>query len=102
MKTASQRNCPLQITLIELEQLLYRARHGSLFLHCKATLLISVKIINQPILYSTIQQSFKYEDSQHFVSRNLSTLGTAIHQIAIITYFTNFYDTLYATPCFPL
>jgi len=65
MKTASQRNCTLQVTLIDFEQLLYRAGNGSLFLHCKATLLISVKIINQSILYSTIQQSFKYEDSQH-------------------------------------
>jgi len=33
-------------------------------------LLISVKIISQSILCSTIQQSVKYEDSQHFVSRN--------------------------------
>ena len=49
-----------------------------------------------------MQQSVKYEDSQHFVSRNLWTLGTAIHQIAIITYFANFYDTVYATPCIPL
>jgi len=71
---------------------------GSLFLHCKATLLISVKIITQSILCSTIQQSVKY-DSQQFVSCNLSTLGTAIHQIAIITYFTNFYETFYAIRC---
>ena len=55
-------------------------------------LLISVKIINQSILCSTIQQSFKYEDSQHFVSPNLWTVVTVIHKIAIITYFTNFYD----------
>jgi len=57
---------------------------------------------NQYILCSTIKQSVKYEDSQHFVSRNLWTAGTAIHQIAIITYFTNFYDTFYATPWVPL
>jgi len=103
MKTASHRNCPVQVTLIiEFEQLLRRAGNGSLFLHCKATLLSSVKIINQSVLCSTIQQSVKYEDSQQFVSRNLWTVGTAIHQIAIITYFTNFYDTFYATPCVPL
>jgi len=49
-----------------------------------------------------MQQSVKYEDSHHFLSGNLWTLGTAIHQIAIITYFTNFYDTFYATLCVPL
>jgi len=40
-------------------------------LHCKATLLISVTIINQSVLCSIIQQIVKYEDSQHFVSSNL-------------------------------
>jgi len=63
---------------------------------------LMVKIIDQPILCSTIQQSVEYEDSQHFVSRNLWTVGIAVHPIAIITYFTNFYDTFYATPCVPL
>jgi len=71
MKTASHRNCTVQVTLIEFEQLLCRAGNGSLFLHCKVTLLILVKIINQAILCSTKQQSVKYEDPQHFVSRNL-------------------------------
>jgi len=56
METGSHRNCTAQVTLIEFEQLLYRTGNGSLFLHCKATLLISVKIINQSILCSTIQQ----------------------------------------------
>ena len=96
METASHRNCTVQVTLKEFEQLLYKAGNGNLFLHCKITLLISVKIINQSILCSTIQQSVKYEDAQHFVSCNLWTVGTAIHQI---TYFTNFYATFYATPC---
>ena len=100
MKTASHRNCTVQVTLIEFEQL-YRAGHGSLFLHCKATLLISVKIVNQ-VLCSTIQQSVKYEDSQHFVRRKLWTADTAFHQIAVITYLTNFYNTFHATPCVPL
>ena len=100
MKAASHYNCVIK-WLTQFIQLLYRAGNGSLFLHCKATLLISVKIINQSILFSTIQQSVKYEDSQYFVSHNLWTIGTAIHQIAIITYFTNFYDTFYATPCVP-
>jgi len=68
----------------------YRTGNWGLCLHCSATLLISVKIINQSILCSTIQQSAEYEDSQHFVSRNPWTVGTAIHQIAIITYFTKF------------
>jgi len=71
LKTASHRNCSVQVTLIEFEQLLYRAGNGSLFLHCKATLVISVKIINQSILCSTIQQSVKYEDSQHFINHDL-------------------------------
>ena len=100
METASHRNCTVQVTRIWTASL--HGRNGSLFLHCKVTLLISVKIISQSILCSTMQQSVKYEDSQHFVSRNLWTVGTAIHQIAIITCFTNFYDTFYATPCVPL
>jgi len=71
MKTASHRNFTVQVTLVEFEQLLHRAGNGSLFLHCKATLLISVNIINQSILCSTKQQNVKYEDSQHFLSCNL-------------------------------
>jgi len=59
IKTALDRNCTVQVTLIEFEQLLCRAGNGSLFLHCKATLLISLKIITQIILCSTIQQSVK-------------------------------------------
>jgi len=59
-------------------------------------------MINQSILCSTIQQSVNYEDSQQFVSRNRLTIGTAMQQIASITYFTNFYDTAYATSCVPL
>jgi len=31
----------------------------------------------------------------------MNSIGTAIQYIAIITYFTNFYDTFYATPCVP-
>jgi len=54
-------------------------------------------------LFSAVQyNSVKYDDSQRFVSRNLWTVGTAIHKIAIITYFTNFYDTFYATPRVPI
>jgi len=68
METASHRNCTVPVTLIEFEQLLYRAGNGSLCLHCRVTLLISVKIINQSILCSTIQPSVKYEDSQRFRS----------------------------------
>jgi len=71
MKTASHRKCTVQGTLKEFEQLLDRAGNGSLFLHCKVTLLIAVKIINQSILCSAIQQSVKCKDLQHFVSRNL-------------------------------
>jgi len=76
-----------------------RAGNGSLFLHCKATLLISVKIINQYILFNTIQQGVKCENSQHFVSSNVWTVGTAIHQIAIATYFTNFWHILCYSMC---
>jgi len=36
-------------------------------------LLISVTIINQPVLCSIIKTSVKFEDSQHFVSRNGSS-----------------------------
>jgi len=38
----------------------------------------------------------------HFASRNLRIVGTAIRQIAIIAYFTNFYDAFCATPGVPL
>jgi len=38
-------------------------------------LLISVTIINQWVLCSTIKTNVKYDDSQHFVSRNLRTVG---------------------------
>jgi len=31
-----------------------------------------------------------------------SRQATAIHQIATVTYYTNFYATFYATPCVPL
>jgi len=31
-----------------------------------------------------------------------SRLATAIHQIATVTYSTNFYATFYAAPCVPL
>jgi len=48
-----------------------------------------------------VEKSSSYKMLQHFVSRNLLTVSTAIHQIVIITYFTNFYDTFYATPCVP-
>jgi len=66
--------------------------NGSLFFstHCKTTLLISVKTINQPSLCGTIQQSVKYEDSQHFVTRNLWTVGTGIHQNATVSFIINF------------
>jgi len=64
MKTASHRYCTLQATSVEFEQLVYRAGNGSLFLHCKATLLISVKTINQSILCSRLQyNSVKHEGS---------------------------------------
>ena len=72
MKTALHCNCTLQVTLIEFKQLLYRTGIGSLFLHCKATWLISVRIINQSILCSTIKECITYED---FVSRNLLTVA---------------------------
>ena len=98
MKTASHRNCTVQVTLVEFKQPLYRAGNGSLFLHRKATLLISVKIINQSILCSTIQQSVKYEDLQHFVSRNLWTLGTHNH----ITGIQNSKCSLYWSHPFPI
>jgi len=68
MKTTSQRNCSLQVTLIESQQLLQSRKWELVFLH---TLLISVTIINQSVLCSTIQQSVKYDDSQHFGSSNL-------------------------------
>jgi len=71
MKPTSHRNCTLQVTLIEFEQLLDKAGNWSLFLHCKATLLISVRNINHSILCSSLQQSVKYQDSQHFVSGKL-------------------------------
>jgi len=74
MNTASHRYRTLQATLIEFEQLL-QGRKWELFSHCKATLLISVTVINQSVLRSTIKASVKYEDSQHFVSRNLQTVG---------------------------
>jgi len=54
------------------------------------------------ILCSTTQSSVKCEDSQHFVSRNLWTVGTAIYQLANIVYFRNVYDTFYAISCVPL
>jgi len=68
MKTTSHRNCSLQVTLIEFEQLLQSRKLELVFLH---TLLISVTIINQSVLCSTMQQSVTYEDSQHFGSSNL-------------------------------
>jgi len=48
----------LFVTFMEFEQLLQGRKpgNGSLFLHCKATLFTSVRIINQSILCSTIQQ----------------------------------------------
>ena len=55
MKTGSQCNCTVQVTLIEFEQPFYRAGNGSLFLHCKATLLISVKITIYYLQYNTTE-----------------------------------------------
>jgi len=55
MKIASHSYCTLQVTSIEFEQLLHRPGNGRLFLHCKATLLISVKTINRSILCSRLQ-----------------------------------------------
>ena len=66
MKTASHRNCTLQATSKEFEQLLQGRKWEFEFLHCKATLLISVTIINQSVLCSTIKTSVKYEDSQQY------------------------------------
>ena len=57
MKTASHRNCSLQVTLIDFEQLLQSTKWELVFLH---RLLISVTIINQSVLCSTIQQSVNY------------------------------------------
>ena len=58
-----------------------------------------VDFINQSVLCSTIQQSVKYEDSQHFVSSNLWTVDRLLQ---FSKYSTNFYATFYATPCVPL
>ena len=58
MKTASHRNCSLQVTSMEFEQLLQGRKWELVFTYCKATLLISVTIINhlnQSVLCSTIQ-----------------------------------------------
>jgi len=43
-----------------------------------------------------IKQSVKYEDSQHFASHNLETVGTASYQIATVGYFINFSNTFYS------
>ena len=66
--------------------------------HFKATWLISVRINNQPIFCGSVQQSVKYEDSRHFVSRRLWTVGTAFHQITTGSYSINVYVTFYAIP----
>jgi len=71
MKTASHHNCTLQVTLIEFEQLLQGSRKWeSVFTLQSHFVDFSQEIINQSILCSAIQQSVKYEDTQHFVSRN--------------------------------
>jgi len=44
---------------------------GVYFYIAKPILLISVTIISQAVLCSTIQQRVKYEDSQHSVGHNL-------------------------------
>jgi len=91
MKTASHHNCTLQVTLIEFEQLLQGSRKWeSVFTLQSHFVDFSQEIINQSILCSAIQQSVKYEDTQHFVSRNPWTVGIAIHQLAIITYSQTF------------
>jgi len=102
MKTASQRNCTLQVTLIEFEQLPQGRKWEFVFTLQSHFLDFSIKIINQSVLCSAIQQNVKDEDSQHFASSNIWTVGTAVHQIAIVTYSTNFHDTFYTTPCVPL
>jgi len=67
MKTASHCNRSLQVTL-GLPQFEQGRKRDLVFtidcyLKCKATLLITLTIINQSVLCSTIQQSVKYEDS---------------------------------------
>ena len=74
MKTASHRNCTLLVTLIEFEQLL-QGRKRELVFALQSHFVDSVTIINQSVLCSTIKTSVKYEDSQHFVSRNLRTVA---------------------------
>jgi len=71
MKTASHRTCSLQVTFIEFEQLLQGRKWELVFTLQSHFVLISVTIINQSVLCSAMQQSVKYEDSQHFVSSNL-------------------------------
>ena len=101
MKTASHRDCTLQVTLNRIWSDSTGQEKGVCFYTAKPRCWFQSRSLSS--LFSAVQyKSVKYEDSQHFVSRNLWTVGTAIHQIAIITYFTNFYDTFYATPCVPL
>ena len=71
MKTASQRNCTLQVTLIEFEQLPQGRKWEFVFTLQSHFLDFSIKIINQSVLCSAIQQNVKDEDSQHFASSNI-------------------------------
>ena len=70
INTASHRNCSLQVTLIEFEQLLQDRKWERVFT-LQSTLLISVTIINQSVFCSAMQQSVNNDDSRHFVSSNL-------------------------------
>jgi len=72
--------------------------------HLRTTLLISVTIINQSVLRSVIKTSVKYEDSQHFVRRNLRTVvGFCNSPNCNCNLFHKlFHAIFYGTSCVPI